>query len=103
MVRHKFNARKTEVDGIKFHSKKEAEYYEHLKEKIADGELLFFLRQAPLHLPGNIKYYVDFVEFWANGEVIFTDVKGYETKEFRMKKKMVESFYPIKINVVKEF
>jgi len=99
-IRHKFNATSTKLDGMRFDSKKEAKYYEQLKERVADGEVIFFLRQSPLHLPGNIKYVVDFVEFHADGTVHFVDVKGYETSEFRLKKKLVESFYPIKIEVV---
>jgi len=100
-VKHKFGAVRTECDGIKFDSKIEARYYKKLKIAKESGELLFFLRQVPFHLPGGVRYVVDFVEFWADGEVKFTDVKGMETKDFIMKKKMVESLYPITINVVK--
>lgn len=101
MIRHKFNAVRTELDGIKFDSKREAEYYSELKERVTNGEVVFFLRQCPFHLPGNIKYIVDFVEFLATGDVLFTDVKGMETPVYKMKKKLVESTYPIKLNIVK--
>jgi len=50
-------------------------------------------------LPGNVKYRADFMEFWTNGEVHIVDVKGYQTKEFIKNKKMVESIYPIEIEV----
>jgi len=101
-VRHKFGAKRITVDDIKFDSKLEATYYRKLKIAVQSGELLFFLRQTPFHLPGGVRYVVDFTEYWADGEVKFTDVKGMETKEFIMKKKMVESLYPITINVVKK-
>ena len=101
-VKHKFGAVRTENDGIKFDSKAESRYYSKLKRARDHGDLLFFLRQVPFHLPGGIRYVVDFVEFWKDGEVKFTDVKGMETKDFIMKKKIVESLYPIEINVVKK-
>jgi len=100
-VRHKFGAKRTERDGIKFDSKLEARYYSKLKIAQESGDLVFFLRQVPFHLPGGVRYVVDFQEFWADGEVKFTDVKGMETAEFKTKKKLVESLYPITINVVK--
>lgn len=105
--KHKYFSVRTEVDGINFHSKKEANYYKVLLQMRDRGDLLFFLRQVPLHLPGGVKYVVDFVEFWAPkfgeqaGVVKFVDVKGMVTPSFTMKKKMVESLYPIEIEVVK--
>jgi len=105
-MKHKFNAKPQICDGIKFPSKAEARYYKQLQQAEKSSELLFFLRQVPFHLPGNIKYVVDFVEFWApkNGEpgdVVFTDVKGMMTPLARTKIAQVESLYPIKINIVK--
>lgn len=96
-LRHKFNAKKTELDGIRFDSKKEARYYQELKLRQKAGEVLFFLRQVPFHLPGGVKYKLDFMEFLADGTVVLTDVKGYATKDYKMKKKMVESIYPVEI------
>ena len=98
--RHKYGAVKTELDGIKFDSKKEAQYYRDLKVLKQSGELVFFLRQVPFDLPGNVKYRCDFQEFWANGNVRFVDVKGYPTPEYKLKKKQVEALYPIKIEEV---
>lgn len=97
---HKFNAIKTDVDGIKFDSKKEAKYYQELKLKKLAGEIIFFLRQVPFHLPGGVTYRVDFQEFRADGSVHFIDVKGMKTKDFIMKKKMVEDLYPVEIEIV---
>ena len=100
-MRHKYNAVKTECDGIKFDSKKEAQYYRDLKLRKAVGEVIQYLRQVPFHLPGGVRYVVDFMEFHSDGTVHFVDVKGMQTKDFIMKKKMVESLYaPIIIEVV---
>ena len=95
--RHKFNAVRTEIDGIKFSSKKEATYYQSLCLRRKAGEVLFFLRQVPLHLPGGVRYVVDFQEFHMDGTVHFIDVKGMRTSEYLTKKKIVEAVYPILI------
>lgn len=99
-VRHKFNAKITERDGYKFHSKKEANRYDQLIMLQRSGEVLFFLRQVPLHLPGNVTYRVDFLVFWTDGHVSVEDVKGFITPQFIDKRKMVEALYPIKIEVL---
>lgn len=99
-MRHKYNAIKTDVDGIKFDSKKEATHYQNLKMMKDQGIVLFFLRQVPFHLPGNVKYVCDFQVFWSNGDVSFEDVKGYRTQLYNTKKKLVESLYPIKIKEI---
>jgi hypothetical protein len=97
MVRHKYNAQRTEIDGIKFASKKEAAYYQQLLLARRSGDLLFFLQQVPFHLPGGTRYVCDFAEFWKDGEVRFTDVKGFKTPMYKVKVRMVESLYPVKI------
>jgi len=97
MIRHKFKNQITEVDGIKFRSKKEARYYRELLQKQKQGHIIFFLRQVPFYLPGNVKYVCDFVEFHASGEVQFIDVKGHRTKTYIKNKKMVEALYPVEI------
>jgi dissimilatory sulfite reductase (desulfoviridin) alpha/beta subunit len=61
------------------------------------GQLLFSLRQVPFHLSANIRYVVDFVEFWADGTVRFVDIKGFRTPMYKLKKKQVEAEYPITI------
>ena len=98
--RHKFNAVRTVNDGISFSSKREASFYDNLKILKVAGEVLFFLRQVPFHLPGNVTYRLDFMIFYANGDIRMVDVKGFKTKEYIMKKKMVEVEYPIKIEEV---
>ena len=97
---HKFKAKQTEIDNIKFASRKEAKYYMELKLRQRAGEVLFFLRQVPFHLTGDIKYVCDFQVFLTDGTVEFVDVKGMETDMFKLKKKQVEALYPIEIKIV---
>lgn len=99
MRRHKFNAVRTELDGFKFDSKKEGKYYQELKLKVKAGEVVFFLRQVPFHLPGNVRYVVDFQEFHSDGTTHFIDVKGMDTPMSKMKRKQVEAIYPVKIEL----
>ncbi len=98
---NKFGAVRTEVDGIKFDSKREARYYSELKLRVLAGEIRYFLRQVPLYLVGGVRYVVDFQEFHADNTVHYVDVKGMLTPTFIMKKKMVEGTYPIVIEVGK--
>ncbi len=91
-----YNVR-TEVDGILFHSKKEAAYYSDLLFAKKSGELLYFLRQVGIHITPKRRYVVDFVEFWKNGEIRYVDVKGFKTPTYKLKKDMIEHLYPIKI------
>jgi hypothetical protein len=97
--RHKFKAKPSEEDGIRFASKKERAYYQGLKLRQKSGEVLFFLRQAPFHLPGNVRFVVDFIEFWTDGTVHFIDVKGFDTPLGKMKRKQVMDLYPINVEV----
>lgn len=96
-IKHKFNAIRTEVNNIKFGSKKEARYYQDLLLRQKAGEVLFFNRQVGFDLVGGVRYFVDFVVYLEDGTVEFIDVKGVATAMYRLKKKQVESLYPIKI------
>lgn len=96
-IYHKFRNKITDRDGMKFHSKKEAEYYDGLKLSQDAGAIIFFLRQVPFHLPGNVKYVCDFQVFNRDGTVQFIDVKGHRTKQYIRNKKMVEALYPVTI------
>lgn len=97
MLKHKFRAIPTELDGIKFASRKEAKRYIELRLLEKSGELLFFLRQVPFHLPANVKYVCDFLCFWKDETVTIEDVKGIKTPLYILKKKQVEATYPVKI------
>lgn len=97
MLKHKFHAIPTIIDGIRFSSKKEAFYWGQLQLAKKSGELLMVLRQVPLHLPGGVRYVCDFLEFWKSGDVRFVDCKGFKTAMYKVKKRQVEALYPIEI------
>ena len=98
-LQHKFHAKPTTYNGLRFDSRKEANYYLLLKSLVTDGSLLFFLRQVPFDLPGNIKYRLDFMEFWTNGDIIFREIKGMITPISKLKIAQVEELYPITITI----
>lgn len=100
-TRHKFNAKKVNDNGQTFASKLEYQYYLFLLQEIQRGVVVFFLRQTPFHLPGGVKYIADYLVFYADGTCRVVDVKGVETDTFKMKKKLVESLYPIEIDIIK--
>ncbi len=98
--RHKYNAVRTEANGRTYDSKKEAEYAANLELKKRAGDVVFWLEQVPLKLPGGVVYRCDFQEFRSDGTVAFVEVKGFENQTWKVKKRLVESLYPIKIEVV---
>ena len=97
MLKHKFRAIPKKKKKNKFASRKEARRYRELRLLEKSGELLFFLRQVPFHLPANVKYVCDFLCFWQDDTVTIEDVKGIKTPLYVLKKKQVEAIYPVKI------
>jgi hypothetical protein len=97
--KNKYNAVATVVDGFRFDSKKEAAYYSKVKILKEKGEIILFLRQVPFHLPGQVTYRLDFLEFWRDGDIKFVDVKGRDTPMSKIKRKQVEEIYNIKITL----
>lgn len=96
-------------DGIVFDSKKEADYYDHLKLRVKAGEVLWFIRQPSFDLPGGVKYRADFLvirramtgdrsnPLETTDVVSVIDVKGHRTEVYRIKKRQVEEIYGITI------
>ena len=101
-IHHKFRARAVKTENGFFSSKSEHEFFLHLIEMQKANEVLFFLMQVPIKLPGNTKLVVDFQVFYTNGTVEFIDVKGMETEVFKIKKREVEAIYPFKILKVRK-
>lgn len=99
MIRHKFNSVRCEEDGIKFSSKAERAYYLQLKARQRLGEVIFFLMQTRFDLPGGVRHVIDFTVFLSDGTVEFVDTKGFDTPMGKLKRKMVEDLYPVKIKV----
>lgn len=98
--KNKYNAKPTYVDNIRFDSAKEARCYSSLSVLKKNGDIIMFLRQTPFHLEAGVVYRLDFLVFWANGEVEFIDVKGRDTPMSKLKRKQVEALYHIKIKLV---
>ncbi len=98
---HKYKAKQTEVDGIKFPSQAEANRYCNLKRLRQAGEDSWFIRQPTFDLPGGVRYRADFLIIWQSGEITVEDVKGFKTQAYKIKKKQVEALYPIRIEEVR--
>lgn len=98
--KNKYNAKRTEVDGIKFHSKKESEYYQKLVLAKKAGELLHFEMQVPFEICQGRKYLLDFMERWKDGSMRYIDTKGFDTPVSKLKRAVVEEKYGIKIEVI---
>lgn len=102
---HKYNAKRTDVDGHSFPSKAEANRYLQLKlllsgKKIRDLEIQ---PRFPLVVNG-VKittYIADFryVDI-EKGLMIIEDVKGVRTEGYVLKKKLTEALYGIEITEI---
>lgn len=117
----KYGNRKIEVDGIVFDSKKEARRYQELKLLEKSGEIENLSRQVKFVLipaqreagtmtkRGNIKpgklierecaYIADFY-YKENGIPVVEDTKGYRTKEYIIKRKLMLHIHGIRIREV---
>jgi hypothetical protein len=93
-ARHKYRAEPIVVDGIRFDSQLEARYYRRLLLKRDQGQILGFLRQVPLHLPGRTRLVLDFQVFELDGTSYFVDTKGFETEVFKVKLRQARELYP---------
>lgn len=93
----KYNAVKTEVDGITFASAKESKRYASLKllEKAGVIENLklqprFLLQEGFTyngHKERKIEYVADF-QYERNGQTVIEDVKGTRTEVYKLKRKL---------------
>lgn len=105
----KYRAHKTVIDGITFASKKEANRYLELKLLLRAGKISDLQMQVPFVLieshrrrDGKMemkcKYVADFVyDIVATKEHVVEDVKGFRTKEYILKRKMMWDKYGIEI------
>lgn len=99
--RSKYGAKATWVDGWRFDSRAEARRYGELKALQAAGEIAYFLRQVPFHLPGTTLYRVDFLIVENDGRARYEDVKGVLTKECAMKLRQVRELYGVEVELVR--
>lgn len=96
----KYGALKTEIDGFIFDSVMEARFYIYLLLMIQDKKIKSFEMQKPYELQEKYKdprtkkivraitYISDFVITNLDNTIVVIDVKGRETADFKLKKKM---------------
>ena len=100
--KHKYNAKKTVVDGISFDSKAEAEYYIHLKYLQSINIVRSFYLQPIINIIPNFKYEgktirkmdyrLDFKVEYTDGTTEYIDIKGMATTDAKMKLKLARYF-----------
>lgn len=113
MRRVKYGNKKTEVDGITFDSRKEANHYAELRILEKAGEISnlelqmpFVLQPAFVHKGKkyqSIKYVADFVYTDVDGRKVVEDVKSPATRKdkvYQLKKKMMLYVHGIEIREI---
>lgn len=99
----KYRAIRTEVDGIKFDSKREAKRYGVLRIMERAGLISGLECQVkyPITVNGKLicTYICDF-KYLEKGSVIIEDVKGVRTPIYKLKKKLMEAVHGIIIKEV---
>ena len=89
----KYRNTKVELDNHTFDSKAEARRYNELKLMKQAGEIKGFDLQPSFPLGKKIRYRPDFIVCGRDGTVWVEDVKGMETKDFKLKQKLWEERY----------
>lgn len=107
----KYSSAKTDIDGIRFDSKKEAEFYAELKLREKVGEISHLRLQPRYLLQDAFKYdgkqyreieYVADFEYIENGETVVVDVKGFKTAVYMIKKKLFLYKYGDRVKFIEE-
>lgn len=115
----KYNAKRTNIDGFNFASRKEACYYIYLLIEQKNGRIQSFKLQPKFTLLPAFKkinpisgreksfqalsYVADFEILHNNGYLEIVDVKGVLTEVFEMKRKIFEEKFPeLYLTVVKQ-
>lgn len=93
----KYQNRKTELDGVTYDSKKEAQRAAELNLMLKSGEIVTLARQVRFRLTKGIEYVADFVYTTKDGEQIIEDVKGMKTDVYKLKKKLMKELRGIDI------
>lgn len=98
MPYRKYGNRRVEYDGFVFDSRLESLRYQELVLFERAGEIKDLELQPKFSLDVNghhiANYYADFRYLdCKTGQIVVEDVKGMRTKEYRLKKKLVEAIY----------
>lgn len=103
----KYKNKKTVIDGITFDSKIEGRYYLYFRELEKQGEISELKLQVPYPIiiedKKICKYLADFTYKDSAGFLHIIDIKSPATakdRTFRLKKKLVEAIYDIKIELL---
>lgn len=98
----KFRNKRVEYDGIVFDSTKEKNRYIELRWLEGQGIIRHLQLQVPYELNEGgthcLKYIADFVYIDATGAQVVEDAKGFRTKEYKKKKRLMLKVHGIKIN-----
>lgn len=97
---NKYGNKKIEQDGMVFDSKKELKRWQELKLLQRAGEIMELKRQVPFRLlPSQrtptgatvreVVYIADFTYRDKRGAFVIEDVKGFRTKDYILKKKLM--------------
>lgn len=107
---NKYHNKKVEFDGITFDSIKEKNYYIKLKIMQNSGKISELKLQVPFVLIETFKvgrktykqtkYIADFTYKDEEGKYHVVDTKGFKTKEYQLKKKLMAWKYGIEIEEV---
>jgi hypothetical protein len=99
-LKSKYGAQRTKISGYSFASKIEAQRFAELELLKRAGEVLEIQVQPQVRLSAaEIVYKPDFLVTWANGEKIWEEVKGFETPEWRIKRRLWLAYGPGKLRV----
>jgi hypothetical protein len=103
---NKYRAIRTTVDGYTFASKREAERYMGLRQLQRVGEITDLKLQVPFELIPSVTicqkkmkpvtYIADFT-YTENGKMVVEDCKGFITKEYRIKRKLMKHVHNIEV------
>jgi hypothetical protein len=97
---NKFGAKPQRQDGVFFASKKELKRWNELKAAEEAGTIRDLRRQVkfPFTIDSKLmfSYYADFV-YIEDGSEVVEDSKGFKTPLYKLKKKIIEYKYKIKI------
>jgi hypothetical protein len=97
--RSKYNARRTQYDGIIYPSKSEANHALSLDLDKDAGIVRHWFRQVVIPLGPDFKTRVDFIVLWADGRITADEPKGVETAAFRKVKELWPKYaeFPLRI------
>lgn len=88
----KYKSKKTSVDGLKFDSQAEADFYVHLKTLQQCGHTKILEVQPKVYMTAaRILYKPDF-KIEEQGAVVYIDVKGMKTAVFNLKVRLWEHY-----------